>query len=507
MYSRGIEANMRDDEGAESDMAPSDAPGEGRTLIVLGAGPKGLAIAAKCAALRGLGFGAPRVVLVDRRGAAANWSGVHGYTDGRRLLGTLPEKDIGFPYDSTCWGDAVTNRAVDRAMAAFSWQAYLTEEYRYAEWIDRGRPRPSHRQWSAYLRWVAERSAAEVLRGEVHGLVRDEPGGRWLVRYHPASGHPGARDSAPDAVATDAVGTLEGDGLVLTGPGTPIALPGQPTDDPRVLDGSTVWLALDRLAAERPPSARRGHAKPLRVGIVGTGETAAAAVVALLEALGDRARIEVLSPRGVLYSRDEGFEENQLFSNPDPHRATELGKHHPAAPDSEEARDELTHTHAIRWLSLTEADRREFVRRADRGVFSVQAVQEMTTAWNVRSVTGNAMRLEATPRAVRVEASYAGERAWIEYDYLVVARGFDPTWFLALFDMPTRNRLAETLGAEPEIEVLERAIGTDLAVAGFVPRLHLPMLAGLAQGPGFPNLSCLGLLSDRILTPYVAPTA
>jgi hypothetical protein len=27
---------------------------------------------------------------------------------------------------------------------------------------------------------------------------------------------------------------------------------------------------------------------------------------------------------------------------------------------------------------------------------------------------------------------------------------------------------------------------------------------GLAQGPGFPNLSCLGLLSDRILRRYVA---
>jgi mycobactin lysine-N-oxygenase len=27
----------------------------------------------------------------------------------------------------------------------------------------------------------------------------------------------------------------------------------------------------------------------------------------------------------------------------------------------------------------------------------------------------------------------------------------------------------------------------------------LPNLAGLNQGPGFPNLSCLGLLSDRVL--------
>ena len=43
----------------------------------------------------------------------------------------------------------------------------------------------------------------------------------------------------------------------------------------------------------------------------------------------------------------------------------------------------------------------------------------------------------------------------------------------------------------------------DLSVAGLRPPLHLPLAAGLAQGPGFPNLSCLGLLSDRILRTYV----
>ncbi len=40
-------------------------------------------------------------------------------------------------------------------------------------------------------------------------------------------------------------------------------------------------------------------------------------------------------------------------------------------------------------------------------------------------------------------------------------------------------------------------------IAGLSPPLHLPMVAGLAQGPGFPNLSCLGLLSDRVLRRYV----
>ena len=43
----------------------------------------------------------------------------------------------------------------------------------------------------------------------------------------------------------------------------------------------------------------------------------------------------------------------------------------------------------------------------------------------------------------------------------------------------------------------------DLSVTGLDPPLHLPVVAGLAQGPGFPNLSCLGLLSDRVLRRYV----
>jgi mycobactin lysine-N-oxygenase len=47
-------------------------------------------------------------------------------------------------------------------------------------------------------------------------------------------------------------------------------------------------------------------------------------------------------------------------------------------------------------------------------------------------------------------------------------------------------------------------IDVDLSVSGVAPPLHLPVMAGLAQGPGFPNLSCLGLLSDRILHRYVA---
>src|SRR2546430_530669 len=36
---------------------------------------------------------------------------------------------------------------------------------RYADWIDRGRTRPTHREWSQYLRWVAEQVELELCVG------------------------------------------------------------------------------------------------------------------------------------------------------------------------------------------------------------------------------------------------------------------------------------------------------------------------------------------------------
>ena len=55
------------------------------------------------------------------------------------------------------------------------------------------------------------------------------------------------------------------------------------------------------------------------------------------------------------------------------------------------------------------------------------------------------------------------------------------------------------LGAPLTSDRLQEAIGHDLAVDDVEPKLFLPGLAGLTQGPGFPNLSCLGRLSDRVL--------
>ena len=129
-------------------------------------------------------------------------------------------------------------------------------------------------------------------------------------------------------------------------------------------------------------------------------------------------------------------------------------------------------------------------------------MQDITRAWNVLSLAGSARCLEAGEREVVVETLYNGKRQHHRYAYVIVARGFDAFWFTALFDQPTLESF-QAVTSEPTREDLERSIGTDLSISGFVPRLHLPMLAGVAQGPGFPNLSCLGLLADRILASYV----
>ena len=134
---------------------------------MVGAGPKGIAIAAKARALAAAGLPAPHVVLIDRGEVAGNWSGRQGYTSGLLPLGTPPEKDVGYPYAAS-WGDASAD--VVAAMAEYSWHRHLIRHGAYGDWVDRGRIRPTHRQWSAYLRDVAEAADAEIARGVVTGL-------------------------------------------------------------------------------------------------------------------------------------------------------------------------------------------------------------------------------------------------------------------------------------------------------------------------------------------------
>ena len=404
------------------------------TLAVIGAGPKGIAIAAKARALAAAGLDVPEVVLVDRGVVAGNWSGRQGYTNGLLPLGTPPEKDVGFPYPDS-WG--AVSPSVTGAMAEFSWQRHLMAHGRYADWVDRGRMRPTHREWTAYLREVAERAEAEIVSGELVGL--DLEGDRWRL-------------------ALEEREAISADGVVFSGSGPPITVAGQPRDHPRVLDGRSYWLhdrALMKKVAES-------------VCVIGSGETAASIVISLLQKSHKRSTVDVLTSRGVLYSRGESYDENRFYSDPGD------------------------------WPRLAESHRREFLERTDRGVFSMQAEAILNHSRGFRTLAGRAAAIEAGDRQVVVTIEYDDQRERVAYDLVVVAIGFDPRWFESLLGSEARRRLEDAAGAE-----LERRIDVDLSVAGLSPPLHLPALAGLAQGPGFPNLSCLGLLSDRILRRYV----
>jgi len=404
---------------------------------VVGAGPKGIAIAAKARALGAAGLPAPRVVLVDRGEVAGNWSGRQGYTSGLLPLGTPPEKDVGYPYAAS-WGDASDD--VVAAMAGYTWQRHLIRHGAYGDWVDRGRIRPTHRQWSVYLRDVADGAGAEIVRGVVTGLE--------------------VAGSARWEVTLEAGDTIAADGVVLTGAGPVITVPGQPREHPRVLDGRTYWLAAGGLHRERA----------LNLCVVGSGETAASVVIDLVNRCHKQSAIDVLTARGVLYSRGESYDENRFYSDP------------------------------TEWPRLAEAHRREFLTRTDRGVFSLQAEAALNKMRGLRTLAGRAAAVEAREHDVVVTIAYGDERERVAYDAVVVAIGFDGRWFETLLGQEASDRYRAALGGGE----LERVIDVDLSVAGLAPPLHLPVMAGLAQGPGFPNLSCLGLLSDRILRRHVA---
>ncbi|MBF6061631.1 SidA/IucD/PvdA family monooxygenase [Nocardia terpenica] len=395
-----------------------------------------MAVAAKAHVLRGLGLPAPRVVVVESHAVGGNWLPGGGWTDGQHRLGTSPEKDVGFPYHST-WARG-HNRAIDAAMRAFSWTSFLVERGTYAEWIDRGRPNPHHHVWAAYLQWVAATSGVELVLGAVRRI--SPAAGGWVVSV-----------AEPDGSVAD----IDADRLMITGPGdSRRAL----ADHPKVLSIADFWeLAGNR----RLPASSRA-------AVIGGGETAGSAMDELVRH--DVLSVSVISPNATIYTRGESYFENALFSDP------------------------------TRWSGLSADERREVIRRTDRGVFSVRVQESLLGDNRVQHVRGRVVRVadHGDAVALTLRNELRPDRT-LTFDLVVDATGGQPLWFLELFDSDALDLLELAVGGPLTQARLESAIGYDLSVTGLDARLHLPNLAALAQGPGFPNLSCLGELSDRVL--------
>ncbi|WP_454198431.1 SidA/IucD/PvdA family monooxygenase [Nocardia sp. Marseille-Q1738] len=405
-------------------------------LLVVGAGPKAMAVAAKAHVLRRLGLPAPQVIVVESHAVGGNWLPGGGWTDGRHRLGTSPEKDVGFPYRST-WA-AGHNRAINEAMMAFSWTSFLIERGTYAEWVDRGRPSPHHHVWAKYLQWVARNTDMELVHGSVRKISAAADG--WMVSVVAADG---------------AVTEIDVDRLMITGPGSSRRVL---SEHPKVLSIADFWDLAGR--RQLPVSSR--------AAVIGGGETAGSAMDELVRH--DVLTVSVISPSATIYTRGESYFENSLYSDPS------------------------------RWRALSVEQRRDVVRRTDRGVFSVRVQESLLGDSRVHHLQGRVVRV--AEQGAGVALTLRNERRTDQvhsFDLVVDATGGQPLWFLEMFDADAADLVELAIGGPITQARIEASIGHDLAVTGLGAKLYLPNLAGLAQGPGFPNLSCLGELSDRVL--------
>jgi mycobactin lysine-N-oxygenase len=236
---------------------------------------------------------------------------------------------------------------------------------------------------------------------------------------------------------------LTADGVVLTGTGAPIRVAGQPRDHPRVLDGRSYWLHDHSLHKRVAQS----------VCVIGSGETAASVVISLLKKSHRRSTVDVLTSRGVLYSRGESYDENRFYSDPG------------------------------EWPRLAESHRREFLERTDRGVFSLQAEASLRQSRGFRTLAGRAAAIEAGEQQVVVTIEYGDERERVAYDLVVVAIGFDAHWFKELLGSgkpPARERACRGLGRASD---RRRSLDRRLELATPRSRGRRPR-----AGPGLPEL-------------------
>jgi mycobactin lysine-N-oxygenase len=181
----------------------------------------------------------------------------------------------------------------------------------------------------------------------------------------------------------------------------------------------------------------------------------------------------VISPQVTLFTRGEGFFENSLFSDP------------------------------TGWTGLTLEERRDALARTDRGVFSARVQDALLADDRIRHLRGRVAHAVARDSRIRLTLStnQGGENLETVhgFDLVIDGSGADALWFVPLLAQDALDLLELGLGGQLTGERLQEAIGDDLSITDVTPKLFLPGLSGLTQGPGFPNLSCLGLLSDRVL--------
>jgi mycobactin lysine-N-oxygenase len=420
-------------------------------LLVVGAGAKAAGLATKVHAFNLLGLGPISMRVVEGTEIAASWKGRNGMTSGEEPLAVTPIKDVGFPYQSFReFGEA--GEAIDERVMQFSWQRYMVARRRYARWIDAGSPSVRHRDYGEYLTWVLSRANEGIAHAEGQVTrVSLEDGERWAV----------------EVAEVDGSSRYTARALVLTGPGIHRAFPHEPGIAERVF----------HCDSRREEFAQLPEEDPCDVAIVGGGESALSCTM-FLRGFRPQCRFTIYTPM-LPMSRGESFLENRVFSNPD----------------------------EVEWTALDQTTRRDFVKHSDRGVFDPPSLAAIAYDDRCRFVTGRVTDVAAARDGAGVQLRHESPEGIMspEHDYVVNCTGFDLLAQLrSLFDDQTRAEIEAQVGGLWDTPAgTEVPMGRHLELRGMQPRLQIPGLAGLSQGPGFANLGALGLLANRVLQPLL----
>ncbi len=425
-------------------------------ILIVGAGAKAAAIGAKVHVINTLGLAEISMTVIEKTEPAASWLGRNGMTSGEEPLAIPPIKDIGFPYQSSRqFGE--TGDEIDAALLPFTWQRFAMERHEYAAWVNSGSPSVLHRDYGEYLGWVLGRATEGIgiYDGRVTEVSLVEDRGLWQVEV--------AERGRPEDPEQHF-----GRNLVLTGPGVHRHFPHDPDVESRVF----------HCDSRREEFARVPEDEEVEIAIVGGGESALSALVFLRD-LRPKARLIVYTPTLPL-SRGESFLENRVFADPD----------------------------NVGWEHLDIETRRDFVKHCDRGVFDQTVLARIADDDHLSFIAGRAVHvaLGADGEGAQLEFESPSEGMCSErYDFVINCTGFDLLRQLrGLFPDAVRDQVEEQCGplwdGPPKSEV---PIGRALELKDVHPRLHIPGLGGLSQGPGFANLGSLGLLANRVLQPLL----
>lgn len=421
---------------------PLRGEGDLYDLAVIGMGPKAAALLAKSAAIAHLGAGRVRVVVLEASAPGAFWTGAHGFTSGEERLGTRPEKDVGFPYASeTTFGEL--GKSINSEMLKFSWLAFLIDESRVADWVDSSCPVPEHSALAEYIAWVARHTT------DVGDLFIESVVGLQIVDDH-------------WRVNTER-GDIGAKGVLISGPGQVVRLPPKEFTHARLIDSS---VSRPRLAALL--SGLRGKA----IAVVGGGESAASVSV-FVNKVAPSCRITLYAPDGIR-TREETRAINALYSDGG----------------------------GLNWSRKSLEERELFIGQSDRGVVSPALVEQLSAIGSKLVVVEERVSAVSVSTAeaglVELESTAGQRRA---FDLVVNATGFDPWTQIQSLCAPGILKCRKER-MQPRDE--RYGVNDRLAVVDIYPSLYMPSLAGPAVGPGFPNLSCLGRMSDIVIADVLA---